>query len=159
VLHAQAELDAVPQGSKQVEWVHPDPAPELAASHPFKHDVRPALDLLDGKRLYDVRVLSQLDPESALRSEPRTPGAVRKELIMKCLECNGFMARGPEAVSDQVNDAHAPVMDLEDFEPIDNSVPDLPESRHDGSPPLALGPGFSHGGNSAVVEKPDRPDG
>src|SRR5262245_27637013 len=68
------------------------------------------------------------------------------------------MPRGPEAVPDQVDDAHAPVMDLEDLEPIGNPVPDLPGPAHDGSPPLALETGVFAADNRDVVVKQDRLD-
>src|SRR5262249_48346269 len=69
VLHAQAELDAVPKRSRRVDRLVPDPAPQLATGYPFEHDVRLPVDLLDRKRLDDVRVPSQPDPEPALRSK------------------------------------------------------------------------------------------
>ena len=63
MFHPEAEFDPVTESAGQVELRCSDLPPQVAAGDQLEQDVRASLDLLNRVRLYDVRVVPEVDPE------------------------------------------------------------------------------------------------
>lgn len=63
MFHPEAEFDPVTQSAGQVELRRSDLPPQVAAGDQLEQDVGTSLDHLNRVRLYDVRVIPEVDPE------------------------------------------------------------------------------------------------
>ena len=87
----------------------------------------------------NVRVLAELHPEPTLLCKPAQPEATSQQLAPKCLERNHLRARTIHLVVDHVNQAHSPLVDVEDLESPADPVSQLKCAHHGGCLP-SVGP-------------------
>ena len=134
VLHSLAELDAKPQRLDKVEAAATDPANQVPALNQLQNNVRLALDDLDRVRLDDVRMLTELHPEPALRGKPRPPDLVTQQFVLQGLECDHRPTGFAQVVVDHVDQAHSTFVHVEDLESVTDPVAHTPDAHHERYP-------------------------
>ena len=134
VLHSLAELDAKPQRLNKVEAAATDPANQVPALNQLQNNVRLALDDLDRVRLDDIRMLTELHPEPALRGKPRPPDLVTQQFVLQGLECDHRPTGFAQVVVDHVDQAHSTFVHVEDLESVTDPVAHTPDAHHERVP-------------------------